>query len=65
MNWEHPNIWRIILMKNKKRIAFGFFGQTRVTDVINVLYKRIEKDYDFFMSTWNDENSQNKKRYSR
>ena len=58
MNWEHQNIWRIILMKNKKRIAFGFFGQTRVTDVINVLYKRIEKDYDFFMSTWNDENSQ-------
>jgi hypothetical protein len=45
-------------MKNKKRIAFGFFGQTRVSDVINVWYKRIEKDYDFFMSTWNDENSQ-------
>lgn len=40
------------------KIAFGFFGQTRVTNVINVWYKQIEKDYDFFMSTWDDENSQ-------
>lgn len=39
-------------------IAFGFFGQTRVSNVINVWYKQIEKDYDFFMSTWDDENSQ-------
>lgn len=39
-------------------IAFGFFGQTRVSDVINVWYKKIEKDYDFFMSTWNDNESE-------
>ena len=38
-------------------IAFGFFGQTRFSDVLNIHYKKIEKDYDFFMSTWNDENS--------
>jgi len=40
------------------KVAFGFFGQTRVSDVINVWYKKIEKDYDFFMSTWDDKNSQ-------
>ena len=40
-------------------IAFGFVGQTRFSDILNIHYKKIEKDYDFFMSTWNDENSKN------
>jgi hypothetical protein len=46
-------------MKNNLNIAFCFYGQTRVEDVINLWYKKIEKDYDFFMSTWDDENSRN------
>jgi len=40
------------------KVAFCFYGQTRVEDVINLWYEKIENDYDFFISTWNDEHSQ-------
>ena len=40
-------------------IAFGFIGQTRFSDILNIHYKKIEGEYDFFMSTWYDENSNN------
>tara|TARA_B100001094_G_scaffold154738_1_gene149715 strand:+ start:188 stop:997 length:810 start_codon:yes stop_codon:yes gene_type:complete len=40
------------------KVAFCFYGQTRVEDVINLWYKNIENDYDFFISTWDDEHSQ-------
>ena len=46
-------------MKNNLNIAFCFYGQIRFEDVINLWYKKIEKDYDFFMSTWDDEDSRN------
>tara|TARA_Y100000310_G_scaffold335945_1_gene419249 strand:- start:644 stop:1372 length:729 start_codon:yes stop_codon:yes gene_type:complete len=46
-------------MKNNLNVAFCFFGQTRIVDTLNVYYKKIEKDYDFFMSTWDDEDSAN------
>ena len=42
---------------DKKRVAICFYGQTRVEDVINLWYKNIENDYDFFISTWDDEHS--------
>ena len=39
------------------KVAFCFYGQTRVEDVINLWYKNIENDYEFFISTWDDEQS--------
>jgi len=39
------------------KVAICFYGQTRVQDVINCWYKKIESDYDFFISTWDDEQS--------
>ncbi len=44
-------------MKNKLNIAFCFVGEIRTPPVINKFYKKIENDYDFFMSTWDDEDS--------
>tara|TARA_B100000287_G_scaffold405595_1_gene429296 strand:- start:1984 stop:2646 length:663 start_codon:yes stop_codon:yes gene_type:complete len=44
-------------MKNKKRIAICFYGQTRTFDVLNEVHKKLEDDnieFDFFVSTWND-----------
>jgi len=43
-------------MKNY-RIAFCFYGQTRVSDVINLWFKQVENEYDFFISTWDDGDS--------
>jgi hypothetical protein len=40
-----------------KNIAFCFYGKTRIPESINKFYKKIENDYDFFMSTWDDEDS--------
>ncbi len=40
------------------KIAFCFFGQTRTPSVINKFYKTIENGYDFFISTWDDNCSQ-------
>ena len=42
-----------------KNIAFCFYGKTRIPESINKFYKKIENDYDFFMSTWDDEDSRN------
>jgi|TARA_Y100000034_G_scaffold136252_1_gene211804 hypothetical protein len=43
-------------MKSNK-VAICFYGQTRVPIVINKWWKKLEKKYDFFISTWDDEDS--------
>ena len=45
-------------MNKKKKIAICFFGETRAPGVINKIYKSIENKYDYFISTWDDEESQ-------
>ena len=45
-------------MNKNKRIAICFFGETRAPSIINKIYKSIENKYDYFISTWDDEESQ-------